>query len=593
MKRITFIIITSLFIMLNLSHADYHYVSHTGSDEYPYSSWETAADSIRKAVDASDRWDTIYIASGDYNELFFAAPGDSCLSFIGMGADSTRIWSPDSIPNLWVVEGKTLVQNLCFDATNPARDRACLGGYVGAEITALDCKFIGGAGIFTSAEYMVVKRCQFYNFSDMIFGYGDSVIFENNICRTNSSNGNMLECRFIRGVFANSIFTVGHTYTNMFLQEYCNQDTTYFFNNYYTRVSDGIIAAVPDSALIENNTARDILYGNTSGGEGIFIYDSDTPVRAQISNNVFDHCNYGVRENLSNPESHVLVSYNCFWNNAWGNIYSDFQHLDTTANIQAFPMFVNPDSDDVHLQAYSPLIDAGDPSILDVDGTRSDIGCLGGPGGTSYSYRDLPPRIPDSLSYEISGDSLIISWRQNHESDFFRYMVNRDTIAGFTPQAINIVSEPESSLFVDFNWDRFHDYFYRIAAYDNQGNLSPYSLELAVYLTGINESGGAEMPNITGLESNYPNPFNSSTTLIYTVANLGPIPAQINIDIYDVGGRKVRTLLDGREDVGRHTIVWDGKDDSGHDLASGIYLARITQWNESGLSKNLKLVLVR
>jgi len=94
--------------------------------------------------------------------------------------------------------------------------------------------------------------------------------------------------------------------------------------------------------------------------------------------------------------------------------------------------------------------------------------------------------------------------------------------------------------------------------------------------------------------SNYPNPFNSSTTIIYHVANIGPIPAEIKIDIYDILGRKVRTLINERKEVGEHKITWDGRDDNVVDLPSGVYFARIVQWGmKKHLSFQKKLVLIR
>jgi hypothetical protein len=57
-------------------------------------------------------------------------------------------------------------------------------------------------------------------------------------------------------------------------------------------------------------------------------------------------------------------------------------------------MFENQDSNNYLLQMFSPLIDAGDPNILDVDGSRSDVGLYGGPYGQSYEYKDLPPKKP-------------------------------------------------------------------------------------------------------------------------------------------------------------------------------------------------------
>ncbi len=245
------------------------------------------------------------------------------------------------------------------------------------------------------------------------------------------------------------------------------------------------------------------------------------------------------------------------------------------------------------MQAYSPLIDAGDPSILDVDGTRSDIGVFGGPLGRSYPYLDLAPRAPDSLAYKVSGDTVYLFWRQNHEADFWGYRLHRDEVPGFTPSIFNQIAEPESAFYADGGVIYGGTYYYRVASLDGQGNLSAYSPELSVSVTGLFGEGGALMPGLTTIETSYPNPFNSSTKIVYFVANLGPIPAQISIDIYDVQGRKVRSLLDERKEVGRHEIIWDGRDDLGNELSSGIYFARICQWNTDYLSGSRKLLLVR
>lgn len=156
-----------------------------------------------------------------------------------------------------------------------------------------------------------------------------------------------------------------------------------------------------------------------------------------------------------------------------------------------------------------------------------------------------------------------------------------------------MIAEPETSYYADADWILGQDYYYRIAAVDDQDNLSEYSEELAVLLTDIDASAGAELPTITTIDANYPNPFNSSTTIVYTVANLGPIPAEIKIEIYDILGRKVRTLLNERREVGKYRVTWNGKNDSGTDLPSGIYFAKIGQWGVDFLSRPVKLVLAK
>ncbi|MDX9870495.1 MAG: choice-of-anchor J domain-containing protein [Candidatus Cloacimonadales bacterium] len=71
----------------------------------------------------------------------------------------------------------------------------------------------------------------------------------------------------------------------------------------------------------------------------------------------------------------------------------------------------------------------------------------------------------------------------------------------------------------------------------------------------------------TSLISNYPNPFNPSTTIKYELANEG----NVAIDIYNVKGQKIRSLVNERQSAGLHSINWDGTDDNGKKVSSGIY----------------------
>lgn len=70
---------------------------------------------------------------------------------------------------------------------------------------------------------------------------------------------------------------------------------------------------------------------------------------------------------------------------------------------------------------------------------------------------------------------------------------------------------------------------------------------------------------------NYPNPFSDQTTLEYVL----PDPATVRLAVYDVLGRQVRVLVDERQKAGRHTVQWNGHDESGRRMASGMYLARL------------------
>jgi hypothetical protein len=261
-------------------------------------------------------------------------------------------------------------------------------------------------------------------------------------------------------------------------------------------------------------------------------------------------------------------------------------------NIFTDPMFM--DTLDYYLQAYSPAIDAGDPEIFDPDGSRSDMGAYGGQYGEVYDYYDLPPRIPDSLRVEISSemDTIFIYWRMNTESDFNRYQVHRDTIPDFEPDIFNLVAEPDTSVYIDTDFSISYSYFYKISAIDNQDNMSDYSEQLGVIFTGIENDFDPNLPRSAVLYQNYPNPFNQNTIIKYYLPNIGYQPAEVKLEIYDVLGRAVRSLVNERQYPGEYTISWDGKNERGEDLPSGIYFYRLFV-SKAELSKPKKLVLMK
>ena len=73
------------------------------------------------------------------------------------------------------------------------------------------------------------------------------------------------------------------------------------------------------------------------------------------------------------------------------------------------------------------------------------------------------------------------------------------------------------------------------------------------------------------LYANYPNPFNAETQMTYAL----PVAGAVELAIYNVRGQRVRTLVQGVQAAGRYQIVWDGRNDTGAGLASGVYLSRL------------------
>ena len=79
-------------------------------------------------------------------------------------------------------------------------------------------------------------------------------------------------------------------------------------------------------------------------------------------------------------------------------------------------------------------------------------------------------------------------------------------------------------------------------------------------------------PTAFSLARNVPNPFNPRTTIRFGL----PAPGLVHLAVYSPTGQVVRTLVDARMGAGHHSVVWNGRDDVGRNVASGVYVCRLT-----------------
>ncbi|MBU2625180.1 MAG: S8 family serine peptidase [candidate division Zixibacteria bacterium] len=89
--------------------------------------------------------------------------------------------------------------------------------------------------------------------------------------------------------------------------------------------------------------------------------------------------------------------------------------------------------------------------------------------------------------------------------------------------------------------------------------------------TSADDDDGTILPESFTLSQNYPNPFNPATTICFSVAR----SQDVTLSVYNILGQKVRTLVEGETAIGTHEVLWNGSDDSGSPVASGIYFYRL------------------
>ncbi len=224
--------------------------------------------------------------------------------------------------------------------------------------------------------------------------------------------------------------------------------------------------------------------------------------------------------------------------------------------------------------------------------------------GISYTWDvTLPGTLP---VIDVSPDTL----PANPTDDYrivLEYNLPREILYGYNFDDYNCFSEPSSPGHIDFficDQDNFSNYtasqsFQAFEIHQNSaGNMidfvlpssdswyAVFSNEDRLVLTQelqvtakLYQKSTAVMPEgelkrlftRIVLYPNYPNPFNPETHITFYISRAG----ETELAIYNVSGQKVRTLISGFQTAGEHTIVWNGKDDNGNAVSSGIYFYRL------------------
>jgi subtilisin family serine protease len=127
--------------------------------------------------------------------------------------------------------------------------------------------------------------------------------------------------------------------------------------------------------------------------------------------------------------------------------------------------------------------------------------------------------------------------------------------------------------------------FITIASNDPNNPFLALPCTLNVGPVGIAE-GTNNLPVSPTLSQNYPNPFNPTTQIEFSIPRAG----QVKLSVYDLLGREVKRLVDGRLEAGNHAVIWNGKDESGRSAGSGVYFYAI---RAGGFSQSRKMTLLK
>ena len=196
------------------------------------------------------------------------------------------------------------------------------------------------------------------------------------------------------------------------------------------------------------------------------------------------------------------------------------------------------------------------------------------PPDSGYSVDNLSPGPPEGLHMASATE---VAWEEAPEEDFDYFAVYGSVGGDF-----------ETADFIGYTIDIYMDVsgevydFYHVTATDFAGNEG----EPATTRNEFAGAPGGDIPAAYSLRRNAPNPFTESTSISFDL----PDRSHVTIEIIDVGGRVVRTLVDETRGADRYYAAWDGRDRSGAAAGPGIYFVRMTA---RGFSATRKMMLLR
>jgi hypothetical protein len=388
-------------------------------------------------------------------------------------------------------------------------------------------------------------------------------------------------------------------------------------------------AFVDHNTFYQNNTAVACFEKTIGLGGG----------KADIVNTIFSSS--FISDIFADEFSEIRVNYSL----------SDKGELIGTGNILDYPQFLNPELKDFRLAENSPAINSGDPEYAaDPDGSRTNMGA------SYYDYYQQNRIIITEINYHSNTnfDSKdwvefynpnptevdLTNWIFKDENDSHIYNFEKDAIV--SPGDYFVLCEDTSSFkklypnvknyIGNFNFG-LNNSGEKIRLFDNYGNIvdslsydddlpwpvaadgEGYTLQLINYdlenynyenweSTLLHGSPGEQniivqvsqgeniIPAQFELFQNYPNPFNPSTTIGYSLP-FGNSEFSVQLDLYDILGRKVETLVSEKQKSGRYQVIWNA-----FKYSSGVYFYKISinsigKGIRTSFSKVNKLILLK
>lgn len=197
---------------------------------------------------------------------------------------------------------------------------------------------------------------------------------------------------------------------------------------------------------------------------------------------------------------------------------------------------------------------------------------LGAIGTITYdngSHGTFDVKYPDALIPGGGSQSII------HYLNVTTHDIGGVSFEGFFPGG----TQPGKLVYLGFPFETIYPL-------DSRGLVMNEVMDFLLIAPSASEEFGSRLPETFELMQNFPNPFNPSTTLCFGI----PIGSNVNLTIYNVRGQAIKTLVDHELSAGWYEMVWKGYDNQKHQVATGLYLARLQSGNQV---KNVRMLYLK
>jgi len=206
----------------------------------------------------------------------------------------------------------------------------------------------------------------------------------------------------------------------------------------------------------------------------------------------------------------------------------------------------------------------------------------------------------------------VYQWKNGKDSLIYDFSKNRGDTIRIQPVGVNdtlfqVIKDDGYSILFSTNrkyWT-YYTYFAKITYYEQKDFYDEIGIGYLIIeggeewflrgaiingitygtITSVNDDKSESTPTDFILFPNYPNPFNAGTTISFNINST----LTINLAIYDLLGRKINTLINQEISSGTHRLFWNGKNENGDELSSGIYICRLQSSSYSFQRKMLML----